>query len=127
SQGISVSDTFLTRLRALLGGDRVRDRAIDVHAAAHDASHYLLLPRAVVVAEDAGEVAAVLAAATEERASVTFRSGGTSLSGQAGTDGLQIDTRRAFRAIAIEDGGARVRVQPGATVRQVNTRLLRHG
>ncbi|MEE2815951.1 MAG: FAD-binding and (Fe-S)-binding domain-containing protein [Actinomycetota bacterium] len=121
-----MSDTFLTRLRALLGGDRVRDRAIDVHAAAHDASHYLLLPRAVVVAEDAGEVAALLAAATEERASVTFRSGGTSLSGQAGTDGLQIDTRRAFRAIAIEDGGARVRVQPGATVRQVNTRLLRH-
>jgi D-lactate dehydrogenase len=58
---------------------------------------------------------------------VTFRSGGTSLSGQAVTDGLLIDTRRHFRAIEVLDDGARVRCGPGATVRAVNARLLRHG
>ncbi|MDR6866220.1 D-lactate dehydrogenase [Microbacterium resistens] len=121
------TDPLIERLRDLLGHDAVRDRAIDVHAVAHDASHYLLLPRAVVVAEDEDAVARVLAAANEAGAPVSFRSGGTSLSGQASADGVQIDTRRSFRRITVEDDGATVRVQPGATVRQVNARLARHG
>src|SRR5439155_1668128 len=51
----------------------------------------------------------------------------TSLSGQAGTDGVLVDTRRHLRGIAVLDGGDRVRTGPGATVRAVNTRLARHG
>ena len=57
----------------------------------------------------------------------TFRSGGTSLSGQGITDSLLIDTRRHFRGIEVLDDGARVRVQPGATVRAVNARLSPYG
>ena len=38
-----------------------------------------------------------------------------------------MDTRRHFRDIEILDAGARVRVGPGATVRQVNARLARFG
>ena len=58
---------------------------------------------------------------------LTFRSGGTSLSGQAGGDGVLVDVRRHFRDVEVLDDGARVRVQPGVTVRQVNARLARHG
>src|SRR5690606_9259490 len=58
---------------------------------------------------------------------VTLRSGGTSLAGQASGDGLMIDVRRNFRGITVLDKGARVRVQPGATVRQVNARLAVYG
>ena len=58
---------------------------------------------------------------------LTFRSGGTSLSGQGVTDGVLADTRAAFRTVQVLDGGARVRVQPGATVRTVNAHLARHG
>lgn len=105
----------------------VKARASDRLAAAHDASHYLLTPRAVVIAENHREVATVLAATQRLGVPVTFRSGGTSLSGQAGTDGVLIDTRRAFRRVTVLDDGARVRAQPGATVRSVNLRLLRHG
>ncbi|WP_439593084.1 FAD-binding and (Fe-S)-binding domain-containing protein [Microbacterium sp.] len=106
---------------------RIKTRAIDRVAYASDASHYLNTPKAVLIAEDAAEVAAILRAAGASGSRVTFRSGGTSLSGQASTDGLLVDTRRGFRRIEVLDGGARVRVQPGATVRQVNMRLLRHG
>jgi D-lactate dehydrogenase len=38
-----------------------------------------------------------------------------------------IDTRRNFRSIEVLEDGAKVRVQPGATVRAVNTRLARFG
>lgn len=106
---------------------RVSTRAIDRVAGASDASHFLLTPSAVVTAADAAEVAAVMRAASVARTPLTFRSGGTSLSGQASTSSLLVDTRQHFRRIEVLDGGARVRVEPGATVRQVNARLLRHG
>ncbi|WP_020014978.1 FAD-binding and (Fe-S)-binding domain-containing protein [Promicromonospora sukumoe] len=108
-------------------GGSVSTRALDRVAVAADASHFLLTPQAVVVADDAATVGRVLRAAAASGAHVTFRSGGTSLSGQAGTDGILVDTRRAFTRIEVLDDGARVRVQPGATVRQVNARLRRHG
>ncbi|GAB3750106.1 FAD-binding and (Fe-S)-binding domain-containing protein [Nocardiopsis nanhaiensis] len=114
-------------LARALGADRVLDRALDRHTRAHDASHYLLVPQVVAVAEDADAVAAALAVATEHRTPVTFRSGGTSLSGQACGTGILLDTRRGFRGIEVLDGGARVRVRPGATLRSVNARLARYG
>ena len=106
---------------------RVRTRAIDRVVYANDASHYLLTPDAVVVAADAAEVGAILRGATASGTPVTFRSGGTSLSGQSSGAGLLIDVRQGFGRIDVLDGGRRVRSQPGATVRQVNARLSRHG
>ncbi len=93
---------------------------------AHDASHYLLTPRAVVTPTSAGQVASLLRGAARSGVPLTFRSGGTSLSGQAGTDQVLVDTRH-FRDITVLDDGRRVRTGPGATVRQVNQRLARSG
>jgi D-lactate dehydrogenase len=105
----------------------VSTRAIDRVAYASDASHFLYTPQAVITAADASEIAGILSAAGAAGTPITFRSGGTSLSGQASSAEILIDTRKAFRRIDVLDGGRRVRVQPGATVRQVNLRLLRHG
>ncbi|MET0190956.1 MAG: FAD-binding oxidoreductase, partial [Pseudonocardia sediminis] len=102
-------------------------RATDRLAYAHDASHFALTPRAVVTAADADEVGRLFAASAGSGVPLTFRSGGTSLSGQGGTDGILVDTRRHFRDIEVLDDGARVRIGPGATIRQVNARLQRFG
>ncbi|MDX2025035.1 FAD-binding and (Fe-S)-binding domain-containing protein [Microcella sp.] len=102
-------------------------RPIDLVAMAHDASHYLLRPHTIVTPNTVEQVAALLADASASGSAVTFRSGGTSLSGQGVTDQVLVDTRSAFRGIEVLDGGERVRVQPGATVRQVNARLARFG
>lgn len=105
----------------------IRARASDRLGMAHDASHYLLTPQAVLVPRDARQVAALMRAAAGLQLGVTFRSGGTSLSGQAGTEHLLVDVRRHFRTVEVLDGGARVRVQPGAVLRQVNARLAPYG
>jgi D-lactate dehydrogenase len=105
----------------------IRDRVLDLAATAADASHYLLTPQAVVVARDESAVARVMAACTAEGLPLTFRSGGTSLSGQAGSDGVLLDVRQGFRGIEVLDAGRRVRVSPGTTVRAVNGALRRHG
>ncbi len=92
-------------------------------AAAHDASHFLLVPSAVTTARSVAQVSALLAACTAARRPLTFRSGGTSLSGQAQTDSLLVDTRRGFRGIEVLDDGRRISVEPGAVLRSVNARL----
>ena len=76
---------------------------------------------------DATEVGRLFATARRAGVPLTFRSGGTSLSGQAVTGGILADTRRHFRRVEVLDDGARVRVGPGATIRQVNARLAAHG
>ncbi|MCG7427188.1 FAD-binding oxidoreductase [Helcobacillus sp. ACRRO] len=105
---------------------RLTTRLIDRAARAGDASHYLLTPSAVITAADAPEVGRILAAATASRTPVTIRSGGTSLSGQASTDGILIDVRQRFRTIDVLDGGERVRAGSGMTIAQVNNHLRRH-
>lgn len=106
-----------------LGPGPLRTRLIDRLRMSHDGSHFQLVPQAVVVARDGVDVQRTIAVAARYGVSVTFRSGGTSLSGQAGTDGILIDTRRNFRRVEVLQEGARVRCQPGVTVRSVNTRL----
>ena len=122
-----MSTTLATDLRAALGTPQVKDRPLDLARMAHDASHYLLHPQVVVVARDGRDVAEAVRVAARHGAPVTFRSGGTSLSGQAQTDGVLIDTRRGFRGVEVLDAGARVRCQPGATVRSVNAALAPYG
>lgn len=123
---LEADPALVTALESAVPG-AVAARASDRLSYAHDASHYLLTPRAVVTPRDAQEVAAVLQTIRREGLHLTFRSGGTSLSGQATGDGVLVDTRRHFRAIEVLDGGARVRAQPGATVRAVNARLAGYG
>lgn len=97
------------------------------HALAHDASPYLLIPEAVAVPADEGQVIALLRQARASGRPLTFRAGGTSLSGQAQSAAVLADVRRHFRQVEVLDAGRRVRVGPGVTIRQVNAHLARHG
>ncbi len=120
--------SLLRQFAATMGGaGQLRTSALDRHAAAHDASHFLLIPQAVAEPSGAAEVAALMQTSAAHQVPLTLRSGGTSLSGQAVSGGLLVDVRKNFRAIEVLDDGARVRVQPGVTVRDLNARLLRYG
>lgn len=96
------------------------------HALAHDASHYLLVPEAVTSPATEAEVVALLAEATRSRRPLTFRSGGSSLSGQAQSASVLADVRTGFRTLEVLDEGARVRVGPGVTLARVNAHLRRY-
>lgn len=111
------------RLSAELGASGVSRRALDRYALAHDASHYLLVPELVATPRDAAQVAAVLRACDDAGVPLTFRSGGTSLSGQALSRTVLVDTRRHFEGVCVLNDGMQVTVAPGVTVRMVNARL----
>lgn len=116
-----------SQLTSLLGEEKVLARASDLIRYASDASPYRMIPRAVVMAHDAEDVAAVMKFGREQGIPVTFRSGGTSLSGQGQTAGILIDVRRHFKGIEVLDGGLKARVRPGTILGHANKVLAPYG
>lgn len=102
-------------------------RAIDRVAKAHDASHYLIYPQAVVRANDLDHIANIMARATKHRVPITFRAGATSLSGQTSGSGWLVDIRETQTNIEVLNNGAQVRCQPGSLLRIVNAKLVPYG
>ncbi len=115
-----------SELIALLGAERVLTRVIDIVSYASDASPYRLLPQAIVMARDAGDVAKVFEYGRRQGIPVTLRAGGTSLNGQAQGDGILVDVRRHWSGVQVEDGGARARVKPGTLLGYANRVLASH-
>jgi D-lactate dehydrogenase len=111
----------------LLGADRVLTRALDLIRYASDASPYRLIPKAVVMARDPGDVPKLLGYARRSGVPLTFRAGGTSLNGQGQSEGILVDVRQHWRGVAVEDDGVRVRVGPGTVLGHVNRVLAQHG
>ncbi len=100
---------------------------VDRLARSRDASLYRLVPKAVAWPRHAGDVKTILQACRDIGLHLTFRAAGTSLSGQAITDGILVDLSRHWNRIEILDQGAQVRVQPGITGGRVNAYLARYG
>jgi len=111
----------------LLGADRVLTRPLDLVRYATDASPYRLLPKAIVIAHDLEDVRKLLAYARDKHETVTFRAAGTSLWGQAQTNGILVDVRRHWAGARVEAAGRRLRVRPGTILSRANLALLPHG
>lgn len=110
-------------LASIVERERVLTRPIERIAYASDASFYRLIPQAVVLAKGVEEVQGLFQFSRTHRVPMTFRAAGTSLSGQAVTDGILVEVARHWRQIRVEDGGKRVRVQPGVIGGHVNQAL----
>jgi D-lactate dehydrogenase len=113
-------------LAGLVGRERVLTRPIDLVAYASDASFYRLMPQAVVLAASVDEIRAIFRFSRQHRIPLTFRAAGTSLSGQALSEGILVDVARHWRSVAVADQGRRVRVGPGVIGGFVNQVLRPH-
>ena len=102
-------------LLKILPAERIKTRYIDRVSYGADAGFYFLLPKAVVKPVSDDEVTKLFAFSHQHKIPLVFRTGGTSLSGQAITDGILVDLSQHWHNITIEDNGNCVRVQPGIT------------
>jgi D-lactate dehydrogenase len=114
-------------LAQIIPRERVLTRPIDLIAFASDASFYRLIPQAVVLADGVEEIRHLLALSCQRKIPMTFRAAGTSLSGQAVSDGILVETARYWKAVRVEDGGRKVRIQPGVIGAHVNRVLAPYG
>ncbi|WP_207535048.1 FAD-binding and (Fe-S)-binding domain-containing protein [Desertivirga arenae] len=113
-------------LETILPSERIKTRLIDLVAYAADAGFYHLQPKAVVQPVSEEEVKSLFQFSKTHKIPLTFRTGGTSLSGQSITDGILVDLSQYWNKILVEESGASVRVQPGITGAMVNAHLKKH-
>lgn len=100
-------------LADILPTSQVREKLLDRLAYARDASLYRLVPQAVVRPLNEAEVIHLLAYARQVGTTITFRTGGTSLSGQAVTNGILAETVWAWQEAEIHDAGTAITLEPG--------------
>jgi D-lactate dehydrogenase len=127
STALPASEKLKQELGQIVEPARILTRPIDLIAFASDASFYRLIPKAVVLAQGVAEIQALFRFSHQQQIPITFRTAGTSLSGQAVTDGILVEVARHWKALAIEDHGKKVRVQPGVIGGYVNSMLRPYG
>ncbi len=113
-------------LTSVLPDERIKSRIIDRLSYASDAGFYHLEPRAIAQPITEEEVQGILSVANKNQIPVTFRAAGTSLSGQAITDGILVELSKYWKGIKVEDEGRQVRVQPGVIGANVNAFLKKY-
>ncbi|PKO36196.1 MAG: 4Fe-4S ferredoxin [Betaproteobacteria bacterium HGW-Betaproteobacteria-6] len=92
-----------------------------------DASFYRLTPEVIAVIENEAEARQVLQTARQHKRPVTFRAAGTSLSGQAITDGILALIGEGFATYEQNADASKVKVGPGIVGGEVNRRLAPFG
>lgn len=110
-------------LRQRLPAHRVITDELRRLAYGTDGSFYRLIPEVVAVVEDEDEVRDVVDLARNHNRPVTFRAAGTSLCGQAVTDGVLVLLGEGLATCRIAPDGATVKVGPAIVGAEVNRRL----
>jgi D-lactate dehydrogenase len=86
-----------------------------------------MVPTAVAWPRNENDIVLLLEHARNNKTSLTFRTGGTSLSGQAVTNGILVDLSRHWRSAEVLKNGESVKVKPGIVGAHVNEYLAPHG
>ena len=102
------------------------ERLIDRLAYAHDASMYRLVPKAVIRPQNEADVQSLLSHANETKIPITFRTGGTSLSGQSLTEGIMAEVVRGWQQHEVLDKGRSIKLEPGVIGARANIYLSPH-
>jgi D-lactate dehydrogenase len=101
------------QLSQIIHPSRVHSRLIDRIAYANDASYFRLVPQAVVQPNSISEIQSLFKFTGQNKIPMTFRAAGTSLSGQAVTDGILVDISKHWGNYSVEDNSQLIRFQPG--------------
>lgn len=110
-------------LRQFMPEERLIHDDLRTLAYGTDASFYRLIPQLVVRVDNEEEVSRVLKLTQARKLPVTFRAGGTSLSGQAVTDSVLVQLSSNWRNYQIHDLGDKVSLQPGVIGGKANALL----
>ena len=115
------------RLKAELTGDVQFDRFTRGRYAT-DASHYQIMPVGVVAPRTIDEAERAIAMARQEGVTVLARGGGTSQCGQTVGESLVVDgSKYLTRVLDLDVKNARVAVEPGIVLDDLNRQLKPHG
>jgi len=122
---LAAGERVAARLKSLISG-AIHTDPLMTYAWSGDASSYRLIPAVVVFVNSEDDVRAVFKAARAEGLPVTFRAAGTSLSGQAVTDGVLAVLGDGWRKLDIYPGAEKITLGPAIIVAEANKALKPH-
>ena len=117
---------LVKKLRKTIPGTRIFTDPLYTLAKGTDAGFYRLIPKLVVRAESENEIIHVMLACAESGIALTFKAGGTSLSGQTISDSVLVEIGDGFSGFYSENG-SEVTLQCGITGAMANARLAKSG
>src|SRR6266508_2245507 len=115
------------QLSQIIHPSRVLTSYLHRIAYANDASYFRLVPQAVVQPNSIGEIQSLFKFTQQHKIPMTFRAAGTSLSGQAVTDGILVDISKHWGKYRVEDHASLIRFQPGIVGGFINNVLKPFG
>ncbi len=119
--------SFLRELELFRGDIPVETDPLHLLAYGTDASFYRLVPEVAVTVRNEPDVVEVIRQAGAFGLPLTFRAAGTSLSGQAITDGILVRLGPGWKASHILEDAEKIRLQPGIIGSSANRSLLPFG
>ncbi|MBO9590516.1 FAD-binding and (Fe-S)-binding domain-containing protein [Devosia sp.] len=119
---LAAGERVAARLKPLVRG-AIHTDPLMTYAWSGDASSYRLIPAVVVFVNSEDDVREVFKAARAEGLPVTFRAAGTSLSGQAVTDGVLAVLGDGWRKLDIQPGAEKITLGPAIIVAEANRAL----
>ena len=112
---------------SFLAKEQILSSEIDCSKYSTDASLYDIKPELIVLPSSAMDIKLLFEFCRRENKYLTFRAAGTSLSGQALTDGILCDISQKFRNLIITHEGRKVTVEPGVRGGYINKLLAKYG
>lgn len=122
-------DLFLSRLRAALGADQVRQDSADLWAYGYDNSRRHALPEAVAFATSHQQVLDTVRLCNEYRIPLIARGRGTGTTGATvpTRGGLVLSMERMRRIVDVDPANRVLTVEPGVTNQEVQDAAAAHG
>ncbi|MHB8074142.1 FAD-binding and (Fe-S)-binding domain-containing protein [Desulfosporosinus fructosivorans] len=117
---------FWDRVAQIIPSNRLFCDPLHTLAYGIDASFYRMIPKIVLKARTPDEITQVLKASQEYKIPVTFRTAGTSLSGQAVTDSVLVVLQGAWRGHSILENGEKIALEPGIIGAEANRFLTEY-
>lgn len=111
---------YWERVAQVIPGNRRFCDPLHTLAYGIDASFYRLIPKIVLKVRTPAEITEVLQASQACKVPVTFRTAGTSLSGQAVTDSVLVVLQGAWRTHSILENGDKIALEPGIIGAEAN-------
>lgn len=117
--------SYVKKIEEFIENKRIFTDPLHTYAYGTDASFYRLTPQVVIKAINESEVSSLVKIASQMNLPVTFRAGGTSLSGQGVTDSILIVCAYGWEGHEILNEGSAIKLQPGVIGSTANMYLKR--
>jgi D-lactate dehydrogenase len=120
---MSVQKSLINDFLNFIPKERVFWDEISLSSVSTDASFYQLKPKVIIDVLSSDEVKKTFEICLKNKIGITFRAGGTSLSGQSQGDGVLLRISRGFKEIKVLENGDKISLGPGVIGGHANRSL----